>query len=82
VILLPILVLVVPGQAHELAIIYALLAIFIVFKHRENIDRIRKGTESKFSFRAKGSESDRAIGTDPAKTDKLEAVVEKSDGSA
>jgi glycerol-3-phosphate acyltransferase PlsY len=57
---LPVLVYAVPGQDHWLALIYGLIAIFIVYKHRENIHRIRNGTESRFSFRAKGSESDRA----------------------
>lgn len=59
VIALPILTLVIPGQARELAIIYAVFAVFIVVKHKENIKRIQNGTESKFSFRAKGSESDK-----------------------
>ena len=39
------------GISMIMAICAVFLALFILFKHRENISRILKGEESKFSFK-------------------------------
>jgi glycerol-3-phosphate acyltransferase PlsY len=49
---LPVFGLLIPGEARELVPIYLLLSALVFYKHRDNIRRLRAGTESKFSFRA------------------------------
>ena len=39
-----------PAQARELVPLYALLTVFVAYRHRNNIWRLMKGTEPKFSF--------------------------------
>jgi len=39
-----------PEQARELVPLYGLLTVFVAYKHRENIKRLLKGTERKFTF--------------------------------
>lgn len=41
----------VPGQAREMVPIFLLLAVFIFYRHRENIRRLLNGTESKYVSR-------------------------------
>lgn len=43
-----------PNQAWELILVYGLLAVFIIVKHRANIARLVKGTEPKFELKKKG----------------------------
>jgi glycerol-3-phosphate acyltransferase PlsY len=50
-ILFPILTLVM-NEPHELLVFSVLLAALVVYRHSENIDRLRKGTESKLGSRA------------------------------
>jgi len=44
-----------PGQDRELVPIYFVLAVLVILKHRPNIDRLKSGTESKFSFGNRGA---------------------------
>jgi acyl phosphate:glycerol-3-phosphate acyltransferase len=41
----------VPGEPRELVPLYILLTLFVIWKHRDNIKRLRDGTESKFTFK-------------------------------
>ena len=41
----------VPGEPKEMVPAYVLIAAFLIYKHRDNIKRLRGGTESKFRFR-------------------------------
>jgi len=45
--------LVIPGQAPEIVPIYGLIAIFVIYRHRANIGRLRNGSEPKFEFKKK-----------------------------
>ena len=42
---------VLPDQARELVPLYVVLSIFVTYRHRQNIKRLREGTEPKFSFK-------------------------------
>jgi glycerol-3-phosphate acyltransferase PlsY len=44
-----------PDQARELVPLYIVLSIFVIYRHRPNIKRLRNGTEPKFSFKDKPS---------------------------
>jgi glycerol-3-phosphate acyltransferase PlsY len=58
---------VIPNQAWELIVVYGLLALFIVVKHRANIGRLMKGTEPKFDLKKKRDpEPSLDRGTDPS----------------
>ena len=46
---------VLPGQARELVPLYLLLGIFVAYRHRPNIQRLKEGTEPKFNFKEKTS---------------------------
>ncbi|HSI73311.1 MAG TPA: glycerol-3-phosphate 1-O-acyltransferase PlsY [Fimbriimonas sp.] len=50
---LPIFGLTLPGEPRELVAFYVPLSLLIFYKHRDNIKRLKAGTESKFSFRSK-----------------------------
>ncbi len=41
----------VPGNTLQLLPVFVLLALFVAFKHRPNLKRLREGTEPKFGFR-------------------------------
>lgn len=41
------------GEPHVLLIFYGVLTLFVLFRHRANISRLRNGTESKFEFKSK-----------------------------
>ena len=43
------------GDSPQMLPMLALLTGFILFRHRGNLRRLREGTESKISFRCKGS---------------------------
>lgn len=45
---------VVTGQMDQLSLIFVLLAVFIIVAHRDNIERLLKGTERKIGDRARG----------------------------
>lgn len=45
-----------PGQAPELIPLYSLVLVFVVYRHRANIRRLREGTEPKFAFKKKSEE--------------------------
>lgn len=45
----------IPGQAPEVVALYALVAVFVIYRHRANIGRLRNGTEPKFDFKKKPS---------------------------
>lgn len=47
---------VIPHQARELVPLYALVAIFLIYRHRANIRRLMNGTEPKFGFKKKDPE--------------------------
>lgn len=49
--------LVVPGNTLQLLPVYALLAAFVVYRHRANLKRLREGTEPKFGFGKSKSKS-------------------------
>jgi acyl phosphate:glycerol-3-phosphate acyltransferase len=53
---LPIFGLALPGEPRELVAFYVPLSLLIFYKHRDNLKRLKAGTESKFSFRAQGGE--------------------------
>jgi hypothetical protein len=40
----------IPGYSHQLIPLFAVLAVGVILLHRKNIDRLRNGTEPKFSF--------------------------------
>lgn len=46
------------GLTHQLLPIFALAAIFVAYRHRTNFQRLRAGTEPKFSFRKAGAPED------------------------
>ena len=50
-ILLPILTLIM-NEPNELLVLSVLMAVLVVYRHRENINRLRNGTESKLGSRA------------------------------
>ncbi len=39
-----------PDQARELVPLYALLTVFVAYRHRKNISRLKDGSEPKFNF--------------------------------
>ena len=48
-------------KIHILAVIlFALCTLFVIFRHKENIKRLAKGTESKFTFKKKKNPSENA----------------------
>lgn len=47
---------IIPHQARELVPLYALVAVFLIYRHRANIRRLMNGTEPKFGFKKKDSE--------------------------
>lgn len=47
---------VLPGESRWLIPAYAVLFLFIVYRHRSNLKRLRDGTEPKFSFRKQGGD--------------------------
>lgn len=44
---------VLPNQTLQLEPVYLVLSMFVIYRHRENIKRLRLGTESKFKFKKK-----------------------------
>jgi glycerol-3-phosphate acyltransferase PlsY len=42
-----------PGQSKQLIVPYVLVWLLVLFTHRKNIERLRTGTESRFSERKK-----------------------------
>jgi glycerol-3-phosphate acyltransferase PlsY len=52
---LPIVGLLLPGEARQLVPVYVALSALIFYKHRENIKRLQAGTESKFEFKRRVS---------------------------
>lgn len=44
---------IIPGQSRWLIPIYLCLGLLVVWRHRANIQRLRNGTESKFTFKRK-----------------------------
>ena len=55
-----------PGQARELVPVYALLTVFVIYRHKKNIARLRDGTEPKFSF---GKEPKQIASEEPPESD-------------
>ncbi|MDR3687829.1 MAG: glycerol-3-phosphate 1-O-acyltransferase PlsY [Fimbriimonas sp.] len=47
-----------PSQARELVPLYALLTVFVVYRHRENVKRLMQGTERRFNFGKERSDDD------------------------
>jgi glycerol-3-phosphate acyltransferase PlsY len=47
-----------PQQARELVPMYILLSVFVVYRHRQNIERLRLGTEPKFKLKETNTESE------------------------
>ncbi len=59
---------VLPSEARELVPLYVLLSLFVVYRHRPNIRRLREGTEPRFSFGdkdTKGNDADAEPPSDP-----------------
>jgi len=46
----------IPNQAPELALVFLALSIFVIYRHRANIRRLRNGTEPKFTLKKKKSD--------------------------
>lgn len=46
------------NQSPWVSVGYGFLTVYIIFKHRSNIARLRDGTESKFSWRSKPTDDD------------------------
>lgn len=46
----------IPNQSRYLMVGYAILLLFVIYTHRENIKRLRNGTENKFTFKKKEHE--------------------------
>ncbi|MEZ0327899.1 MAG: glycerol-3-phosphate 1-O-acyltransferase PlsY [Fimbriimonas sp.] len=57
-VVLPIFGYLLPGEPRELVPIYICLSLLVFYKHRENIKRIRAGTEPKFQFKKKPQEQE------------------------
>jgi glycerol-3-phosphate acyltransferase PlsY len=45
--------LVIPGQSRAVVVLYGLVAVFVIYRHRANIGRLRNGSEPKFDFKKK-----------------------------
>lgn len=56
----------IPGQAPELIVVYVLLSVFVLYRHRGNIRRLREGTEPKFAFRKVTPSVPGLSGSDPS----------------
>jgi glycerol-3-phosphate acyltransferase PlsY len=67
---LPIFGLTLPHEPRELVAFYVPLSLLIFYKHRDNIKRLKNGTESKFSFRSKPKQ---LLNSDPADAPATEA---------
>ena len=51
----------VPGNSLQLLPIFALLSLFVAFRHRPNFKRLRDGTEPKFGFSKKKLKEDKDV---------------------
>jgi glycerol-3-phosphate acyltransferase PlsY len=70
-----------PGQARELVPLYVLLSVFVAIRHRPNIDRLRKGTEPRFSFKEGKADDSNLSEPRNSPADDEQAARESADGT-